>query len=468
MNIFGYILLCSLVASAAAMHTPEEWKSRTIYQVLTDRFARNSTMHTPCDLNRYCGGTYRGIVEHLDYIQDLGANAIWISPIVENFDEEQYDGYHGYWAKNLYAMNKHFGDADDLRHLIDECHKRDIWVMVDVVANHVGGPADDHSGVYPFNQTEHYHNCTGCPADCNIADWGNQYEVEHCRLSGLPDLNHENEFVYMTLLSWIREMRTVFDIDGFRVDTIPEVPKRFWRDFNNAAGGYCVGEAYNGNIDYVSGYQGPLDGVLSYPLYFTLKDVFMYRQSLYKLESMLAQQKEKFKDPSLLGAFIDNHDQQRWLNQNGDYELYKNALAYNLIADGIPIIYYGTEQGFDGGSDPKNREPLWESAYDKSHELYQYIRTVTSVRNTYAVWKYEQVQRYADDSFYAFTRGDVFVALTNVGGRGATVRRTITYHPYADGTTLCNVFWGGDCITVEDGKFTVVLTHGEAKIFIPQ
>jgi len=112
-------------------------------------------------------------------------DAIWISPIIENTDE----GYHGYWAKNFYKLNAHFGNEEDLKYLISECHKRDIWVMVDVVANHVGN-IKSYSEVYPFNKTEHYHDCNGCPADCNIQDWNNQEQVEHCRLSGLPDLNH--------------------------------------------------------------------------------------------------------------------------------------------------------------------------------------------------------------------------------------------------------------------------------------
>jgi len=236
-------------------------------------------------------------------------------------------------------------------------------------------------------------------------------------------------------------MRTTFDIDGFRIDTIPEAPKSFWTDFNKYAGGFCMGECYNGDINYVSGYQEALDSVLSYPLYYTLKDCFVYQKSLYQLESRLNEYKNKFKDITILGGFIDNHDQERWLHFNADYYLYKNAITYNLLGIGIPITYYGTEQGFNGAVDPQNREPLWKSNYDTKHELYQFISKLNSVRSKYAVWKYDQIQRYADDNFYAFTRGNVFVALTNVGSYGSNVVREITYHPYKEGTTLCNIFW---------------------------
>ena len=99
-------------------------------QILTDRFAKSGgDANAPCgDLSDYCGGTFQGILDKLDYIQGLGANAIWISPIPEQTDK----GYHGYWQKNLYGINPHFGTSSDLKRLITECHQRDIWVMLDV------------------------------------------------------------------------------------------------------------------------------------------------------------------------------------------------------------------------------------------------------------------------------------------------------------------------------------------------
>ena len=80
-------------------------------------------------LRNYCGGTFKGIEKHLDYISGLGANAIWISPIVLNTD----NGYHGYWAQNIFEINPHFGTKEDLKSLVTACHDRDMWVMVDIV-----------------------------------------------------------------------------------------------------------------------------------------------------------------------------------------------------------------------------------------------------------------------------------------------------------------------------------------------
>ena len=98
-------------------------------QVLTDRFSPSSGGSTPCsDLSTYCGGTFRGILNRLDYIQGLGVNAIWISPIPVNTPH----GYHGYWAMDITKLNPHFGTASDLLQLVEACHRRGIWVMLDM------------------------------------------------------------------------------------------------------------------------------------------------------------------------------------------------------------------------------------------------------------------------------------------------------------------------------------------------
>ena len=130
--ILGLVLLAIVQVNCG---NKEEWKSRSIYQVLTDRFARNDGGQYGCDnLGNYCGGGYIGMKNNLDYIQGMGFDAIWISPIVDNYD----GGYHGYWGRNLYGLNSNFGSEEDFASLVSACHERNIWVMVDVVGNHMG------------------------------------------------------------------------------------------------------------------------------------------------------------------------------------------------------------------------------------------------------------------------------------------------------------------------------------------
>eukprot|EP01116_Phalansterium_solitarium_P017246 TRINITY_DN4198_c0_g1_i1.p1 TRINITY_DN4198_c0_g1~~TRINITY_DN4198_c0_g1_i1.p1 ORF type:complete len:468 (-),score=96.29 TRINITY_DN4198_c0_g1_i1:172-1575(-) len=456
-----------VLVSAVIAGTSDQWRSRTIYQLLTDRFARTDGSTAGCsNIKNYCGGSFQGIVDHLSYIQGMGFDAIWISPIPENYP----GGFHGYWQTNLYNINSNFGSSQDLLNLVKAAHQLGMWVMLDVVGNHVGPVGYDYSGIYPFNSSTHYHDCSPCPAGCSISDWNNQPQVEWCRLAGLPDLDQSNAFVNSTLVSWIVETIATYGFDGIRIDTVPEVPMPFWAQYVGAAGVYAVGEVFNGNIPYVASYQypkGPMSGLLSYPMFFTMRSVFGQQQSMNQLESENQAYTSGFSDLGLMGTFLDNHDNARFLNVNPDHTLYKNGLAYTLLSVGIPIIYYGTEQGFNGGNDPDNREVLWTTAFATNTDLYQFLQTVITVRKKYQVWNSTQVQRYSDNSFYAFTRGNLFLATTNVGSNGSPQTRPITYHPYADNTKLCNWLDNTDCVVVTNKQFNVQLVNGMPKIYVP-
>eukprot|EP01017_Pseudomicrothorax_dubius_P042881 TRINITY_DN705_c0_g2_i2.p1 TRINITY_DN705_c0_g2~~TRINITY_DN705_c0_g2_i2.p1 ORF type:complete len:402 (-),score=89.97 TRINITY_DN705_c0_g2_i2:110-1315(-) len=393
-------------------------------------------------------------MSNLDYFKGMGFDAIWISPVVLNYQ----GAYHGYAALDFFSINPNFGTEQDLINLVDACHAKDIWVMVDIVGNHVAPVGFDYSKISPFNQSEHYHDY----CEINDDDWDhNQTRVENCRIFNLPDLNQSNPFVREGLKNWVKWLINTFHVDGLRIDTVPEVQKDFWADFSTASGVYTVGEVFNGRYDYVAGYQGALSGTLNYPGYFNLKGIFQYGNSMYNFRAHYTNM-NLFKDQGLLGNFADNHDNPRFLNGTSNIARYQNALNFVLSSVGIPIVYYGSEQGFSGGNDPGCREPLW-GHMNTSSPLYQFLKTIISYRQQLKWWQYPQVERYADDNFYAFTRGEVLMAFTNSDNE---VRRTITYHPYAEGTRLCNIFYPGDCVKVTNGSFDVFLEHGETKTFI--
>ena len=215
------LLAAVLLISSSNAGDAAGWKKRTVYQLLTDRFWKSNGDTSLCNLGNYCGGDFKGIELQLQYIKDLGFDAIWISPVVDNSN----GGYHGYWARNWEKINSHFGDEAALQSLVNKAHAMGMWVMVDVVANHVAPVEHDYSQIYPFNRPEHYH------ADCDIVNWGDQNQVENCRLARLPDLSQENAYVRQYLKDWIRNLVTKYGFDGIRIDTIPEVPKSFWREF---------------------------------------------------------------------------------------------------------------------------------------------------------------------------------------------------------------------------------------------
>jgi len=464
------LFLALLLPLACHARTKEEWKSRTIYQVLTDRFARSDGNSNSCyDLRSYCGGNYQGLIKKLDYIQELGFDAIWITPVIENFP----GGYHGYWAKNKYNTNDNFGSTEDLVALKDALHARDMWLMIDVVANHMGTPPGyDYSQLTPFNSNDHFHDCNNdChTGSCNIENFGYQSEVEVCRLAGLPDLKQENPWVAKTLQDWIGNVIVgKYGADGLRIDTIPEVPGWFWKQFAASAGVYTVGEVFNGDPKYVGPYQQYLDGTLNYPMYYKIRDVFQSGRDMRELDQGRAANQNSFQNLDYLGTFVDNHDNARFLHQNNDWNVYRAALTYVLMGEGIPIVYYGSEQGYGGGNDPNNRESLWPN-YNKDHAIYQHIQKVIAARKQFQIWNTSYTQRYADSKFYAFNRGKVLICLTNAGGSGGQQSRYVYNLPYAVGSKLSNIFYpDSDILTIgNQGSATIYLNNGESKVYIPR
>lgn len=384
----------------------------------------------------------------------MGFDAIWISPIVDNLD----GGYHGYWARNWEGLNENFGSKDDLLALVQAAHDKGIWVMVDVVANHSAPIGDDFSQLYPLNRAEHYHS------DCDI-NWNDQNSVENCRLAGLPDLNQDNSYVRQYLKDWVKGIVETYGFDGIRIDTIPEVPKDFWQEYGESAGVFQMGENFNGDPAYVGPYQNYLTALFNYPMFYTISDVFGAHKSMYNIRNRYDQESGNFKDIDALGVFVDNHDNARFLNRYGGNKTgIKQAEVFALTSRGIPFTYYATEQYYAGGNDPKNRESLWQDM-NTSSDFYQLIAKVNAQRKASQIWNEGYVERYVDESFFAYSRGEFLVALTN---NGSTQERQVTYHPFQDGDVVCNIFYPTtDCQTVSGGV-DVYLLNGESKIYVPQ
>lgn len=214
-------------------------------------------------------------------------NAIWISPVVLNTEK----GFHGYWAKNLYEIEPHFGTKEELKALVKACHERGVWVMVDIVANHMGYPpgADwstpwdsklfDNFYEYmsPFNKSEYYHPnrpYIKWPEECH-----DYKKIQQYWLANLADLNQSHPFVRETLLHWIKYLITEYNFDGCRIDTVIQVPKPFWSEFQKAGNVFMLGEANNGpppcgSLNFTASFQGPLNSVLDFPLFWTMRYIF--------------------------------------------------------------------------------------------------------------------------------------------------------------------------------------------------
>ncbi|KAI0544359.1 glycoside hydrolase superfamily [Xylaria curta] len=453
-SVVGFSQLLLPVLSADT----ESWRSRNIYFALTDRMARSSddTGGDACsDLSNYCGGTFSGLESKLDYISGMGFDAIWITPVVTNSDK----GYHGYWAMDLYGINPNYGTADDLKSLVNAAHDKGMYIMVDVVANHMGFANIADNKPEPMNQESSYH------PDCDI-DYSNQTSVEMCRISGLPDVNTESSDIQTLYQDWIKYLISEYSFDGVRIDTVKHVDKGFWPGFASASGVYTIGEVFDGDVNYLAGYADLMSGLLNYAIYYPMNAFFQQSGSSQALVDMHNQISSLFPDPTALGTFLDNHDNPRWLNAKNDVSLLKNALAYVILSRGIPIVYYGTEQAYAGGADPANREDLWRSGFNTDSDLYQAISRLSAARKSAGgLAADDQNHLYVADTAYAWSRaGGNLVVLTTNSGSGSSGDHC--FNTQVSNKQWNNTFGTGSYTSDGDGNVCVSVTNGEPVVLL--
>ncbi|KAM3515517.1 hypothetical protein MY11210_000890 [Beauveria gryllotalpidicola] len=437
------------------------WKSRTIYFALTDRVARseNDNGGDACgNLQDYCGGTFKGLQSKLDYIKGMGFDAIWITPVVER---DSARGYHGYWAKDLYSINSHYGTSDDLKNLVNAAHDKGIYMMVDVVANHMGNGPISENKPSPLNQASSYH------ATCDI-NYDDQHSIEVCRVGNLPDLDTTDPAIRSLYKDWIKWLMRTYHFDGSRIDTVKHVEKDYWPDFAWASGSYTIGEVLSGDPDYFAGYAKLMGGLVNYPVYYPLNRFYQQHNSSQALVDMHNRVGALVPDAATLGTFVDNHDQPRFLAQKNDVSLFKNALTYVMLARGIPIVYYGSEQGYDGAGDPANREDLWRSGYRTDTDVYKFLRALGRVRNDHGgLPRDDHVHLFVENDAYAWSRQDgAVVALTSNIGQGQ--QRQFCFYTQKNNKTWRGVFDGKTYTSGGDGKMCATVHNGEPMVFVAQ
>ncbi|RJE17791.1 alpha-amylase [Aspergillus sclerotialis] len=461
------LFLWNLVLGPTIAKSAAEWRELSIYQVVTDRFATNDGSAPDCWIRSYCGGTWKGLENKLDYIQGMGFQAVWISPIIHNIEENTTWGYayHGYWGDNPYKLNPHFGTPDDLKSLSTALHKRRMSLMVDIVINHLAANQKPDNVEYsrfpaPFNSKSSFHQ------PCDI-DYANQSSVEDCWLTTtlppLVDVKSEDASVV--------DIVKTYNVDGIRLDTARHVPKQYLAQFQDAVGVFVTGEALNESVPFVQQYQGPLDSAHNYPLWYALVDTFTGRTTFDYLAAIMKTEEAVFSDINVLTNFLDNHDQPRMASRVGDDLVRdKNAVTFLMFTSGIPVLYYGFEQRFDGSADPVNREPMWRSDYNTNATLYQYISKLHEIRDlaSTTIEKSSYFSSYVkvlgtSTEYMALQRGPLVVVVSNVGVDGTNNSFNIAASDFAPGSTIIDLF---SCSTVKVGKkgsFVSPPNEGEAR-----
>eukprot|EP00931_Biecheleriopsis_adriatica_P087749 TRINITY_DN62175_c0_g1_i1.p1 TRINITY_DN62175_c0_g1~~TRINITY_DN62175_c0_g1_i1.p1 ORF type:complete len:530 (-),score=93.28 TRINITY_DN62175_c0_g1_i1:200-1789(-) len=455
------LCLASLLVAATlgAGIDSTRWYGRSVYFVVTDRFAKSADADDasgPCEGKEWCGGTFRGVTRKLDYIQGMGFDAIWITPIVKQVDwRDNWNGtgYHGYWAADFFSIDPHLGTEDDLLALKRACEKRGMLLMVDIVANHVGpihsmdqvrqlgeglnapsmeqfhtlGRRADQSLASYIEHPVTMQDAGECWPDYNFAGGCNYSVILDGWFGDLADLRQEDAKTHDYLLRWVQWLVEKYEVDGFRLDTALYIPKWFLEKFQEAAGRYMVGEVVTYNFTVHRSFADALTGILNFPVTEHTKRIFSENGSMSDLQGLLATSATMgYPDPHLLGNFIDNHDNERFLhNHSGDVSQLKNGLTWTLLYHGLPIVYYGTEQ-VEVSNAADNRRSMWP--HYGSTELYSFLAQLNKVRRDSGLGPGGQyVQTHAKvvtstKKCLAFVRGDILAVLTNAGKGGQSCR----------------------------------------------
>ncbi len=372
------------------IHDPPAWANDAVfYQIFPERFANANPDLDPEGVeawgeaptrNNFFGGDLQGITDNLEYIDDLGVTALYLTPIFESTSNHKYN------TTDYYRIDPQFGDEDDLIELVEAAHDRDIRVMLDAVFNHAGRAFEPFQDVIEHGENSEY------------ADWFHvrEFPIEFEPIPSydafafepyMPKLNTENpevkEYFIEVATHWIE----VADIDGWRLDVANEVDHQFWREMRQAVkevkpDAYILGEIWHDSSAWLRGDQ--FDSVMNYPFSYAAYDFLAtddidaetFAEKNTKFQFRYADQANE-----VLFNLLSSHDTPRMLHRcDGDVDRLRLAFFLQLTSPGTPCIYYGDEIGMTGGNDPDcRRTMIWDDA-DQNRDLRAFVSELIALR----------------------------------------------------------------------------------------
>lgn len=386
-----------------------DWDEAVIYFMVTDRFFDgNETNNTASgdqtygkdNPGLYHGGDFAGLTQKLDYLDELGINTVWITPIVENIPGVKVTGtgsadvpynaaFHGYWASDFTKLNPTLGTEEEFRTLISEAHKRGIKIMVDIVVNHAGYGTENN-----FNSILDGKNMIRSGEDIVSGD------DQKDSLSNLPDFKTEDPDVSAQLVKWQTDWVKKFGIDYFRVDTVKHVENATWAELKNSLTevdpefkmiGEYAGGGYAGNGGTLG--TGEMDSDLDFD--FNDQATSFVSGNISSVESFLTSRNAALNNTYMTGQFLGSHDEigfkqnlitNKKMTEDAATAASLVAATLQITAKGQPVIYYGEEIGLTG----ENNYPYQTNRYDfdwskvnDDNVTYQHYKKMLAIRNAY-------------------------------------------------------------------------------------
>lgn len=501
-----------------------QWQTGLLYYVFVDRFADgdpslDTSEGTSAASTDYVGGDYQGVLDRLDYLDDLGVTVIWLTAPQDNAQgpwdgscNTTYSGYHGYWPVSPNGIEEHFGDSAKLHELVAAAHARGIRVLTDWVANHVHVDhpyyAEHPDWFNPENLCGDANNWNDIPETC----WFDSY---------LPDIRYYDQEPLVQIVDDAVAFAKEYELDGFRVDAVKHMPHSVYYNFHSrvaseveytAVGGdedfYTVGETFSGDRGLIGSYVNDreLDGQFDFPTYWALVSAFAREESGLSngegsLEATFQASQDAFAG-HLMSTFLGNHDVARFLSQAdgeigslyGDsacgsdgnlrgvaqptsdpvpYQKLNLAWTFLLTSEGLPLVYYGDEIGLPGYNDPDNRQPMrFDSALSANEEMVRaHVAKLGQARRVHPAFSTGTRTEWwgGEAGFYAYARttgDDEVLVLLNRDPSDRTVTNGLAF-AHLTATRWEDVLTG-DTFDAAGDSLTVNVPARGSRVLVPR
>lgn len=456
------------------------------------------------------GGDLEGVVNHLDYLNNLGVTAIWMTPVLENdmpLQSEQAGmmaGYHGYWFTNHYAVDKRLGGDNGYKKMVEAAHAKGIKVIQDAVYNHVGNehwmykdaPAKDWINQWPtYTNTNHRDEAIFDPMG-NAAD--KKIMLDGWFVPHLPDINQRNPFVANFLIQHALWTVEEFGIDGWRVDTYKYCDEQFMNNvntalekdfptisiFGEAVANTVAGSAYFTKNNMQPAFKHNAPGTTDFPLSYAMMDAinkpFGWTEGVNKLYMTISQDL-LYQAPEKNCIFLDNHDMERFVSMIGlDMNKYKMGMNLLFTLRGIPQLYYGTELwmknfknpndgmvrlDFPGGFPNDLIDKRMANGRDQTENTaFDYVKTLANFRkqNT-ALQTGKMMQWLPNDGLYVYFRynkSSTVMIVLNTSDK----EKVVSLGDYLERTNGFSTF--SDVITGKTGRDKIKLAPMESRVVL--